>query len=221
MVKKHISFNKKNAKENKLTMVAGIILGLIIVAVIVYGSYQLINKATSKEDLSVYNGFAFEHRVTEKQDFWITHVQLSGDVYEVPFYNHPSGLEDYVYDDRVTEYLLRKGIQEIILAVHPDAGSTPVLAGINIARVTGKFYGISTSSALYVPEDETYDLNITQVNCGDATGQKPIIWLTNTTVEPSVILSDDEHFCIYVSGEGDNILAAADLLVYKLLGIMV
>ncbi|MCF7799023.1 hypothetical protein K9M74_03900 [Candidatus Woesearchaeota archaeon] len=218
MVKKHISKSKKHVTESNTTIILGVIFGLIILTIIVFGTYKLINQP--KTDLSVYNGFAFEHRSNGKEEFWITQVQLEGEIYEVPFYNHPTQVEGYYYDDRITHYFLDLQIDEIVLAVHPDAGSIPVLAGINIARITGKLYGTPTSSALYVLENETFDLDMAQVNCADATGPRPIVWLTNITKEPSVMLSDDPQFCIYVSGQEKNILAAADLMAYKLLGII-
>ncbi len=219
MVKKHHSSTKKFLQKHKTRFFLEIFLALIIIVILVFGALQLVKKP--KQDLTTYNGFTFEHRVSGERDYWVTHVQLSGQTYEVPFYYHPSALENYSYDTRLTKYILHYPIKKIIIAVHPKAGSVPVLAGIDLARVTGKFYGIPTASALYVPAGENYSsLNLTQVNCNDATNTEPIIWLTNTTVEPKVILSNDTHYCIIVSGQGDNILAAADLMAYKLLGIL-
>jgi len=219
MVKRHTQSSKKHTSTNKTTTAVGIVVGLVIVGLIVFGIYTLVNRETV--DLSVYNGFAFERRPSGQQVYWITQVQLAGEIYEVPFYHHPTELEAYEYDERITNYILKHPFQEIVLAVHPEAGSIPVLAGVNIGRVTGKFYGVPTSSALFIPEG--YEHNATglpEVNCKNATSTRPIIWLSNSTSEPSVVLSDEEEYCIYVSGEDKNILAAADLFAYKILGIM-
>lgn len=221
MVKKHSSIKRKHKKEYLPTII-GVVVGIILLGLLSYGVYYLV--ATPKVDLSEYNGFAFEHRSNGKQEFWITHVQLEGQVYEAPFFYHPTEVEMFAYDDRVTNYFLTIPVQKIILAVHPDAGAMPVQAGINIGRITGKFYGIPTASALYVPANETYENvgNLSKVHCGDATKSQPIVWLNNKTTEPSVTLreAEDEQFCIYVSGEGEQIIAAADLMAYKLLGII-
>ncbi len=224
MVKKHeLSYNNKH-KQKKSWLFAG--LGLLLVAIIVVGAVVVFSPSKDPlQNYDAYNGFAFE----DKGTFWQTNVQLDGVLYEVPFYTHPLDIVPIYYDTNVTSYLIDlvntlSPKRDLIIAVNPDGGSVPVLAGVNIARITGKFYGVQTNSALYIDpaEDTEYDtMDFPIRSCKDGDLLVPIIWISVNKTNPGIYFHEDNPHCIVVSAESnDLILEAADYLGYKLLGIV-
>jgi hypothetical protein len=174
-------------------------------------------------DYNQYNSFRF----TGIGENWQTMVEMDGQLYEVPFYNHPYDIFGIQYNDNVTVHILDvintvQPEREFVIAIHPDSGSVPVLAGVNIARITGKFYGTKTSSALFLePEEaESYGAaGLPVVNCEDASFEKTIIKISiNESIKTADFIDDN---CILIgAGNPDDLLMVADAVGYKLLGIM-
>ena len=224
MVKKHSESNNSKFSD---TSSGAILLVLVVLAVIIIAGAIVIFKPFGERiDYSMYNGFSFD-RINE--NIWQTTVEMNSQLYEVPFYNHPRDLEDFSYDDNVSLYVhdvinTIKPKRTFLLAIHPDSGSTSVLAGINIARITGKFYGVETHSALYLEEDEREqysDFNAPLVTCEDATFKTPIIWVNVNSSRTGIFMSEDNDHCMLVeASNSDDILKAGDIFGYKLLGIM-
>lgn len=226
MAKRHeLSYNEKHRQKKSWTF---IFIALAIIAIIIVGAVVVFTPAQRDplRNYEVYNGFAFEN----KGDFWTTTVELDGALYEVPFYTHPLDIsEEIIYNDTVTHYLIDvvntiSPKRNLIIAVRPDAGSVPVLAGVNIARITGKFYGVQTNSALYLDDDEVNDFDTQDFpirNCEDANIITPIISIAVNQSQKGVYFDEEYKHCIIVAAEdNDGILEVADLLGYKLLGII-
>jgi hypothetical protein len=226
MAKKHeLSYNDKH-KQSKSWIY--IVVALVIIGIVIAGAVVVFSPAKTDpfKTYDVYNGFAFENR----GEFWQTNVQLDEQLYEVPFYNHPLDISSEIrYDVNVTQYLIDvvntiSPKRNLIIAVRPDAGSVPVLAGVNVARITGKFYGVQTNSALYLEDEEVDDFDTQDFpirNCEDATVITPIIYIAVNQTESGVYFDQDNQHCIILAGsDNDNLLEVADLLGYKLLGIM-
>lgn len=220
MVKKHEKVNKEKKKDT-----SGLIIGIIIAVVIIaFVSAVFVFKpgATSsykKSDYKTYHGFEF----TESGQYWITQIDLNGVPYEAPFYNHPLELDGISYDDSITPYFLDTGHVSITIAVNDNVGSTPVLAGLNIGRITGKLYGVPTSSALYATPQER-DENVTKfryVDCSDATQESPIIWIHVNDTFNAVYRDQSNPHCIIVGGvNNEELLKSSDMLAYRLLEII-
>ena len=201
-------------KTSNTGMTVGVII-VIIIAIIVATT-----SGGSKVDYGTYNGFGF----IQVGQYWQTQVEFEGEVYDVPFYNHPLDVKPVLYDDRITTFLLDTPHQLLYIAVHPDAGSVPVLGGVNIARVTGKLYGLPTKSALYVEEKDLAALNTTEfptVSCQNATQLTPVMHIQNNATITGSYFDDKNEYCIIVSATTDDeMLRIADIVAYKLLGII-
>lgn len=219
MVKRHNKTSKNKISEQKTTWL--LISVAVVVLVLIIGGYVLFGPSKStNRSLDKYNSFSFEHKGNQ----WVTMVERNGQVYETPFNYHPTELSGVKYDPAVTKYMLHIPHRTFTIAVRPDAGSQPVLGGVNIARITGKFYGVPTDSALYV---EPEFRNITDTgklpvaSCADATRDHVLIWISKNETESVVKFDKDYQNCIIVGGStNEEILKSADTLVYKILGIM-
>lgn len=228
MTKKHDKESKKKTKKS--TKVPGYVIygAIFVVLVLVFSalmfSFSGIFDNNEKVDYSMYNRFSF----TKLQTGWQTIVEKNGIPYEAPFYNHPLDIDGIVYQEEVTTLLNDVIItltprREFTIAIHPDSGAVPVLAGVNIAKITGKFYGAPTSSALFMNATEEKlrrnETDLPIVNCDDATFKNVIIHISATEEENAVKIID--NFCVGIYGTNEsNVLMAADLVGYKLLGIM-
>jgi len=223
MVKKHKTIKIKHQENKTISFVLMIALALLV---ILGGLFLIFGGASNKVDYGTYNGFKF---VQLGKNTWQTTVQMNNKLYDIPFYNNPHDINKINYNDNVTLHIMDlintiRPKRRIIIAIHPDSGSIPVLAGVNIARITGKFYGANTSSALYLEDDEISDYansTLPHVNCGDADFLTTIIKISVTENITSVDFLNQSTNCILVGADSkDNLLMAADELGYKLLGIM-
>lgn len=220
MVKKHKSNNAKHQEHIPTSFI--VILSVVVVILGIAAFF--IFTAEEPVDYSQYNGFRF----TQIGDNWQTLVEMNEQLYEVPFYNHPHDIIGVLYDDNVTLHFKDvintvKPKREIIIAVHPDSGSVPVLSGVNIARVTGKFFGVKTTSALYLPPEDVNTYNNSEdlpiANCDVADFLSTVVIVSLNETRTSVEFLDED--CVLIGApDGDSLLMAADLVGYKLLGIM-
>ena len=217
--------HKKVNKEKKKSSSSHFIIALVVIVVIVLASALFIYKpgvdstpSYKQSDYEIYHGFKFEQR----GEFWITFVELDNVPYEAPFYNHPLDLSHVAYDEEVTSFVLEEPHSEFIIAVSDHVGATPVLAGANIARITGKLYGTPTSSALFAmpQERDENQTAIPYVDCSDATKTAPIFWINVNDESQSIYRDADNPYCIIIGGTNDEeILESADLFAYKILQI--
>ena len=202
---------------------------VFVLAIMVIVGLRLLSHSSSLDKYSSYNGFEF----TRSGNYWITSLERNGNLFEAPFYIHPLDLEsrNYSYDPLITKLLVGTRHSQFTIAVSPDEYSIPVLAGVDIARILGKFYGIPTKSSLYIPVDDrnesiTYENPI--VDCSEASVLKPVIWITSSLNKTGVFLDHDNPACVIVSGSADTpegrttspLVELADLLAYKILLVM-
>lgn len=206
---------------------------VLVVGIIALAKFVIFPSQNPVVDYTSYHGFAFKKTLDGKA--WLTEIQIQGTLFEAPFYNHPYDLETahIAFSDTAFSNLMTKPHAQILIGVHPDEVSSAVMAGANIARITGRFYGVPTKSAFFIPENERdmySDLltNATRpvVDCSDATQEVPILHI-DTTKESAIIVEDSDYpYCITVGAKRNetkdyqDILAAADYLSYKMLGIM-
>lgn len=217
MVKKHAKEQKAKKKSTTSPITYSILLLAVIIAVIVVFSVRTSEPA---RDYSTYNSFEFMKLETG----WQTLVERDGQVYEAPFYNHPLDITNVSYDDNVTLLMLDvintiRPERQFIIAIEEDAGSVPVLAGVNIAKITGRFYERQTRSAIFLPEGENTTVDLPVVNCETANFQNVVVKISPNQTETKVHFIDD--YCIEIAGtDKDSLLMAADYVGYKMLGIM-
>lgn len=210
---KHNKTYKQNKRDNSI----GIIIAVVAILVIAIVTVAIVSKGP-RVSYDTYNGFSF----TQTGKYWLTYVELEGSPYEVPFYNHPLDVENIYYDEEITPFILYEPHKTFYIAVSDNVGSTPVLAGTNIARVTGRLYGMPTKSALYVEEEmRDNESSFPYKTCKDATSLEPVFWIHVNDVDKRIYRDSENPYCI-ILGASDNegILAVADVFVYKILQIM-
>ena len=221
-VKEIKSSNESLFTGKYFTLFIGMVLLIIIIGVFILSPFQ-----SKGQDYSTYRGFAFAYLAQD--EVWLTHIQIQGNIFEAPFYNHPYDLEtaSIAYSPSVLEKFLQT--EKIVIAIPPHEPSSTVLAGVNIARITGRFYQIPTMSALFVPLQEHYLFNGSQhplVDCSFARPEQLVIVLTTEKQGPIITEDKNNPYCIYVGSASKeqrphhDLLAVADYLVYRLVGIM-
>lgn len=211
----------KNKKISEKTGKKNIVFILVILFLIMFAT-SLIYIFEKQDEVyyDVYNNFRFEKY---ENDYWITLVARGGSNYEAIFYNHPLEVEHYPYENNVSILTLEKPHTNIIITLSPDSNVTAVTAAANIARITGKFFKIPTSSALYVLKEERENYNYTNpmIDCSEATELQPVIWLRPEANETKVHLHKDYPNCILIDSNGpEEINEIGDLYTYKILEII-
>lgn len=192
-------------------------LALALITVVFIAMYVL--KSPEQQGFS-YNGFEFQQ---SGEGFWVTEVQSpSGQQYFIPFHHHPSEVEDVIVHEDVRDILFGEKPSQLFISIDPDAGSRPVVAGVEISRITGNRYdllNIPTSSALSRPADKAVDTPV--VNCNNASA------IPNSTVvvqfvhdpEANAIVRDQQCLVLFYKTPEDSI-RVADRLAYMMLQIM-
>jgi len=219
MVKAHEEKKQNNKKNTPYKILKLLIIVLIVIGFLTSIAWFSINKTTQKKEYSEYNKFPF----IQSGEFWITRIGRDGVAYDATFYAHPLDLEEMYFEEWARTLTLQRRHSDIVLAVAPESDNKAVLAGVNVGRITGKFYGVPTSSAFYVPLDERANLNITHpmIDCSEATEMRPVIWIWPEGDITGVTISKDNPNCIIISSTTpDEINAVADLYTYKILRIM-
>lgn len=225
MTKTHENVNHQKVKKPINTWV--VILIVLGILVVIASAFALFPRPTTENikptDFSTYNKFQFE----KGAKYWKTQVSRNGQTYEAFFYNHPTALENMLYDNATTDYILKVPHRNFLIAVDPnEATSKSVLAGVNIARITGKFYQKETGSALYVPvanrTEAMMNTTIHQViDCSESTQETPVIWINPNDNETMVYIHPEFEHCIVVGATNEeDIFKSSDLLTYKILRIM-
>jgi len=223
---------KKEEKNNKLSkeeviikskrqniqfiIFAGVII-LIFLAIVFVPRY--IRQANLDKDK--YNGFDF---VQDEEGVWYTIVQKGNQPYQIPFYYHPSELEDIPVDKFIRDkfFSLRDNNGSIYITMDPDGNNnTIVIAGVEIAKVTGTRYGllnVDTHSAfIRQPKNATADTGTPIVTCSDANNKTMVIWITLS--QKNIVYSYGNCVILEAINYRDMI-RVADRLMYQLLGIM-
>jgi multisubunit Na+/H+ antiporter MnhB subunit len=218
MVKKHEA--KKAKKQQPISPI--VIIGAVsLIVIVIMATLFFNNRQTSQVDYSTYNNFEF----TKLDNGWQTLVQKDDVLFDVPFYNHPVDITNVTYEQGITDDLLelfktRSPVRTVWLAVPLDSSASSVLAAVNVARITGRFYGAATQSAFY-GANATSEGNLTRpvINCEVANFRNIVVYFNESATDNSIMYVD--NFCIEISGtDTDGLLASADYLGYKLLGIV-
>ncbi len=167
-----------------------------------------------------YNGFDF---YKGDDGFWYTVVQKGAQPYEIPFYYHPRELEDIVIEpgvrDKFFDMVANNGT--IFIVVDPDSESKSVIAGVEIAKITGQGYrllNVPTYSAFSKePTNITVNVETPILSCAAANNRTLVVGLVLSS--RNVVYSQD--YCIRLEAlTYDDMIRVADRLMYSLLGIM-
>jgi hypothetical protein len=213
--KKEVIVSKK--KQNIQFIIFAAVLILILLAIVFVPRYiHKINLEKNK-----YNNFEF---AKGEDGFWYTVVQKGDQPYQIPFYYHPSELEDIPVEAylRAKFFDMRDNNGSIYITMDPDsANNTIVIAGVEIARITGNRYGLlnvpTHSAFIKQPKNATADTGTPIVTCNNANNKTMVIWLTLSN--KNIVYSYD--YCVVLEAKNyRDMIRVADRLMYHLLGIM-
>ncbi|MBU1199266.1 MAG: hypothetical protein KKF46_02780 [Nanoarchaeota archaeon] len=200
------------AKTINFIIFASILIILFLAIVFVP---KFINK--TKFEGNKYNNFEF----TPVGKFWYTEIQSGNQRSPVPFYYHPSELEDIIIDSTLKEKFLdmKRNNGSIFITLDPDSESNEVvLAGVEISKITGQWYQIPTSSAFIKPPSNAVTESETPIiTCRHSSNRTLVVWLTLSNVN----LASSEGYCVILEAKTyTDMIRVADRVVYQLLGIM-
>jgi len=217
---KELTKEEKTAKSKKQNLQFIIFTGIILITFLAIVFVPPYIKQVNL-DKDKYNGFSF---VKDKEGVWYTVVQKGNQPYQIPFYYHPSELEDIPVDASIRDkfFNIRDNNGSIYITMDPDGkNNTIVIAGVEIAKVTGTRYGllnVDTHSAfIKKPGNSTVDTGTPIVTCSDANNKTMVIWITLS--QKNIAYSHGN--CIILEAVSyKDMVRVADRLMYDLLGIM-
>lgn len=204
-----------NSTRNFIIAVVGVIcvLGLVVGAGYWYSS----------SEMKPYNNFPFE----KDGQLWITQAQMNGQPYTLPFYYHPTDLEDIPAPKGVEQPLVRAGLESknmtVFITLDPDLPSKAIVAGVEISRLTGSKYDIlnlRTHGALTrAPENPDASAPRPIVTCSEASANGTMV--IKMRLGQNNVISQRENGCIVLEGETpEDLKSVADRFAYMILGIM-
>jgi len=194
----------------KFFLVIGIMCALVI-ALYAYKSWQVEQDRAENR----YNGYDF----ALAKNIWVTRIELSGQPYDVPFYFHPRETESVIVHENVTDPLLKYPVNQVFISLDPDAGAIPVIAGVEIAKITGSKYNIlnlPTQSALS-RETET-PVQVPIVRCEHAGNGTVVIQFVEDPTTNAIVSEGSCVILFYKNPEESK--RVADRYAYMLLQIM-
>jgi len=211
---------EESADDNKLNPMKFWILAAALI--IFFLALVYIPKIMHQQEVedNKYNGFDF-YKGTD--GFWYTVVQKGAQPYQIPFYYHPRELEDITVEPSIRgkffDMVANNG--SIYIVVDPDAPSKAVIAGVEIAKITGKGYQI-----LNVPTYSAFSKEPTNITTNVETPILSCSAANNKTLIVGLVLSNkniaySQGYCIRLEAASyDDMVRVADRLMYSLLGIM-
>ena len=191
--------------------------------IIVFLGIVFIPKLIQKQKLDkyTYNNFQFIER---DDGFWYTLVQKADQPYWIPFYYHPTELEDIPVEPglRSKFFEIADNQGKIFITLDPDSESNKVvIAGVEISRITGGKYGllnVPTSSAfIKPPTTSTTETGTPIVRCEHSNNQTMVIWIALSELN----LAYSQNYCVILEAKTyEDMIRVADRTMYHLLGIM-
>jgi hypothetical protein len=206
----------KKRQNIQFIIFTGVILIIFLAIVFVP---RFIQKATLEKNK--YNGFDF---VKTSDGHWYTVVQKGNQPYQISFYYHPKDLEDIPVEANLKDkfFNIRNNNGSIYITIDPDSkNNTIVIAGVEIAKITGKGYNllnVNTHSAfIKQPNSTAVDTVTPVVTCGQANDKIMVIWITLSN--KNIAYSYGNCVILEATSYG-NMVRVADRMMYNLLGIM-
>lgn len=210
------SNENKNDDQNSdpgKVIIAVVLIFLGVLGGILYFGYRK-SAAMSFE----YNGF----EITKVKNAYRIelYIQRGEQASEEPIYvrlrNDPRELVNITIDDGVRDSLLKK--KQIYITLDPEENLTgkSVVAGLEIDVIldNGALYSIPTNSAFTRKNEK----DVIVKTCEDVTEEEGVIWLHKSD-NAQILL--DENGCVILEGvTEDDIIRAADRLMYTVLGVL-
>lgn len=212
---------KVETNSGKIFLIwVGIIIGLFVVA-IGFGAYQA-NRTINVEDIEMYdyNGFSF----SKQGVLWKTTVykysfinDTNANMQEVPFFSNydPKSIEHISLSGDVSQII--NETTKIFLSFDTAFGQSMSLAGIEIGKVLVSFYNWKADKIIVGINVDEPGSGFPYIDCSNATNGAKVIKF-NFGNDTSITQDGD---CYQVlAKESKDIVRAADLIMFKLLGII-
>ncbi len=197
-------------------LIAIVILTSLLIGAGAYQSWK--NNHVIQENR--YNGFDFAEA---SGGIWVTRIQGSNQLYDIPFYHHPRELSDIVVRDHEAADLLtltNRTVRQVYISVDPDAGAqVAAIGGVEVAKITGERYQLlklPTTGALSRKANTTADYPV--LTCANATARTVIIQFVQDP-EANAIVRDENCVILFYKTPEDAV-RVADRYAYMLLRIM-
>jgi hypothetical protein len=209
---------KKSKNKERLSAGAWFIIILIVIIVLVIVGFTIGKQFRPYEDPYEYNHFKFY----KNGDLWVTQVQMNGVLHTIPFYYHPSQLEDIMVEENIAAKVFKPTTEMILITLDPDSGSIPGQAGVQISRLTGERFGvykIPTFGAITRMDETVNETNqtIRIATCNAASDTISVIYIK--IGKNNIIHSDGE--CVILEGAtAEDTVRVAERFDYEILGIM-
>ncbi|MFP4524257.1 MAG: hypothetical protein ACLFO2_03025 [Candidatus Woesearchaeota archaeon] len=197
---------------------------VVIAAILVIGAWSSMDPASEDCD-EEYNNFCF----IEQDDMWSVRVMVNGQPYRVAVHHLPEELEDIPIDPKAVETVQalstmvnQTGDGRLFITMNPEAPSGVVIAGVEIAKITGErydIYNIPTRVGLTKrPESVSEDTPI--VDCSSSGEDTFVIYLREHD-RNYVGVPEQYPQCLVIQGtDADEVVKSADRFLYALFGVM-
>lgn len=182
----------------------------------VFGAYFLFFNYDDGDDLR-YNDFEF---VQGPDGFYYVELNTALGDQVIPFYFHPSQLEELDFDSNATAALFfaqRRG-SEVNIAIDTDFldDSYIIVAGVEVSKITGRVFGMRTTSGFTEPVQ-----NITRSFSCENTGG-PLNFVVEFKRSNTSFVESSGDYCVIINAvDGMDAVRLADLFVFKAMGVMI
>jgi hypothetical protein len=166
-----------------------------------------------------YNGYPFTRTACPGTDkiCYFAELSINEQAYSIPFYYHPSQVEDVLFEYEALETLRNaraRGNVTIIIGVPEGAPGQIGVAGSQLGRVLGKRYGILNFDV--VPQ--VVGVGPEKADCDDGTPTTVVIAFQQGTFDGVFLASPN---CIVLTSTSPEAsIRVADLFVYRVFGII-
>ena len=196
----------------------GVLVFLLIASPLLYNKW----KADKEIEEFRYNGFEFTKVEAGNLTLWYTLITVKDQTYRVPFYYHPTEVEDIVLESGLTTPFFYAETQpEVIhITLAPDEDARVAIAATQISSLTGDKYdllNIETHGALH---SQLPDAAFPVITCADADNDTAVFFFQQW--EENLIIKDEQHpGCIrFLYTDPEASIRVADRFAYGLLQSM-
>ena len=220
---------KKSAKKKTLkirdaekSLSSGKIFWILLsIVVVVLAAVFIVPGLIKSEgpDYSTYNGYSFQRT---NSNLWGTLLKTGAGDQGYEFYYHPLDLENEDFNNSILFHLNNVALNNgnVSIAFTPEIANQgkAAIAGVEISKITG-LYGFPTKAGLTHITDEVIEEGV----------EFPVFTCENAHIRNFVIIFqlgeqtsiDSRKYCTIITGTSiDELIRMADLMAYKIVGIL-
>jgi len=214
--------SEKSLKDYS-TIIAIVVVVLLVVVAIIGINIDKNNKKKALINEFPYNSFEF---IKDQNGHWVTTMNTYQGDRKVPFYYHPSELDNLEYDHRINEMfsiVYERGGKFTVAygaeLANPDIPGTglPAIAGLEMSKIAAYIFGMETSAGF---TGEIEGGNFSLVSCANASSTNYVLEM-RLGKENNIYSSKENIFCAIMEVTDLNeTVVLADLMAYKITGVI-